>query len=323
MKTLHDIRQKIQPVLMQIENSRLEKLKATSKAKRLYAIPLVLVLTAPLAGLKIYFPLLALLPCLAFFIFMYIALAEVGPHKENYIRTFKERVFTTFVRSLCSNVEYVPDKYISGEKFSESQLFRGHNSVSGSDYFEGKTENGSAFKFSELEAEKITSDSDGRTIRKTIFEGVFFELSVPNRMISRVQVLPDKAESSLGGLGRLMQKSLGAFSQKAKMVYMKEHPEFEKEFVVYSKDAEEAYRVLTPAMIEAIYDLRYKWNKKLRVSFIGDKTYIALCSEHDYFHPDIHKSVLDDDLLGKFYDELALCLSVVEDMSIEHEGISP
>jgi len=28
-------------------------------------------------------------------------------------------------------------------------------------------------------------------------------------------------------------------------------------------------------------------------------------------------------LLGKFYDELALCLSVVEDMSIEHEGISP
>jgi len=321
MKTLHDIRQEIQPVLRQIEEYRLEKLEAISKAKKWYIIPSILALLALFSGLGMIVAMAIIFGVLAIVGFLLVAIFKVSPHKQGYISSFKEQVFSTFVQSLYPDTYYAPGNYLPSTIFSASQLFGGYDDYNGSDYFEGETENGCSFKFSEIKATSTTRDSDGDTRTSTVFNGVFFALSVPNRVSGRIQVLPDSAESSMGFLGKLVQKSLGSLFQGGSMVYMEEHPEFEKEFVVYSKDTEEAYRVLTPAMIQAIYDLRYKWNKKLRVSFIDNQIYVALSSTHNYFHPDIHKSVLDDNFLDEFYDELALCFAVVEDMSIEHEGI--
>jgi hypothetical protein len=320
MKNLHDIRQEIQPTLRQIEKHRIEKLEAISKAKKWYIIPVTLLILALLSGLGMLVPMAIIFGVLAIVGFLLVGIFKVSPHKKGYINSFKEEVFSTFVQSLYPDTYYAPGNYLPSTIFSASQLFGGYDSYDGSDYFEGKTENGCAFKFSEINATSTTRDSDGDSRTTTVFNGVFFVLSVPNRVTGRIQVLPDSAESSMGFLGKLVQKSLGSLFQGGTMVYMQEHPEFEKEFVVYSKDPEEAYRVLTPAMIQAIYDLRYKWNKKLRVSFIDNQIYVALSSTHDYFHPDINKSVLDDNFLDEFYDELALCFAVVEDMSIEHTG---
>lgn len=252
-----------------------------------------------------------------------ITVFKVLPHQSNYIANFKKEAFTSFTEALYPTIYYAPGNYLPRRLFDQSKLFRSYNKYIGEDYFEGKTESGHSFKFSELnvQSESTTTDDDGHTSTSTttVFSGLFFVLDVPNRVNGQIQILPDTAESTFGKVGKFLQKNVGAFFKRSTMVYMEGHPEFEKEFVVYGKDEEEVYRILTPNLLQAIYDLRYKWNIKLSISFIGHQMYIAMPTSKNFFHPDIKHSVLEDKLLQELYDELALCFSVVEDLSLEHE----
>jgi len=323
MKTLNDIRRQIGPCLQKMEQERQETLKKISKAKQWYILPTLLLLSA-IASLFLN----ALLSAgILFFVgivgFIIITVFKVAPPKNNYIVNFKKEAFSAFVGALYPSVYYAPGNYLPSSLFDRSQLLGSYDSYQGEDYFEGKTERGCSFKFSELKVTNTerTTDSDGstQTNTTTVFCGLFFVLNVPNRVDGRIQVLPDTAESAFGKVGKFFQKNLGAFFQRSTMVYMEGHPEFEKEFVVYSKDEEEVYRILSPNLLKAIYDLCYKWKTRLSISFIGHQMYVAVPTNKNFFQPDIKASVLEDKLLQELYDELALCFAVVEDLSLEHE----
>lgn len=323
MNKLKDIRRQIDPCLQKMEEERLNTLANIAKAKKWYSLPLLLLASAIVglfletflfAGLQFIFAIIG---------FIIVAVFKVGPYRNNYTATFKTEAFSTFIEALYPNVYYAPDNYLPSNLFDESKLCGCYNEYEGEDYFEGKTENGRSFKFSELKVvdEDTTTDSDGNTETNTtnVFTGLFFVLKVPNRVDGQIQVLPDKAESTFGKMGKFFQKNVGAFFKRSTMVYMEGHPEFEKEFVVYSKNEEEAYRILTPNLLQAIYDLRYKWQTQLSISFIGHKIYVAMPTEKDFFNPNINRSILEDKLLQELYDELALCFAVVEDLSLEHK----
>lgn len=324
MKTLNDIRRQIAPCLQKNEEERKSTLEKISKAKQLYVYPGLLLLLA-LVILILGIPILAgILFICAIIGSVIIAVFKVGPYRSNYIANFKKEVFSSFTEALYPHVYYAPGNYVPSRLFDQSELFGTYNIYTGEDYFEGKTESGHSFKFSELRVEHESTTTTGDddiddTTTVTVFAGLFFVLDVPNRVNGRIQVLPDTAESTFGKVGKFFQKNVGAFFKRSAMVYMKGHPEFEKEFVVYGKDEEEVYRILSPALLQAIYDLRYKWKTKLSISFIGRQMYIAMPTSKNFFQPDIKHSVLEDKLLQELYDELALCFAVVEDLSLEHE----
>lgn len=322
MKTINDIRRQIQPALQKIEHFRLEKLEAIAAARKWYIIPTIIVVIAVISIFTGMIPIAIILGIIGLVGYVLVAFLKVGPHETSYIASFKEEIFKAFVQGIYPNTYYAPANYLPSNLFASSRLFGGYDSYGGEDYFEGKTDSGSLFKFSELRVTDTEtyrdSDNNTQTRTTTIFDGMFFVLDVPNRVAGRVQVLPDMAESSFGFLGKFVQKNLGSFFQGAKMVYLEDHPEFEKAFVVYSQNEDEAYRILTPTLVQAIYDLRYKWNVTMRLSFIDNQIYVALSTSKNFFQPNIKKSVLEDDLLNELYDELALCFAVVEDLSEEN-----
>jgi hypothetical protein len=320
MKTLNDIRRQIDPCLQQIEEERQEALENIAKAKQWYILPMLL-LVAAIASLFLgQIPLVAGLLFAAIVGFVVVAVFKVTPHRTSYISNFKKEAFSVFIEALYPPIYYAPDNYLPSSLFDKSQLFGSYDNYKGEDYFEGKTESGCSFKFSELCVTDTTTDSDGDSQTTTVFDGLFFVLNVPDRVNGRIQVLPDTAESAFGKMGKFIQKNLGAFFKRSTMVYMEDHPEFEKEFVVYSEAEEEAYRILSPNLLQAIYDLRYKWKTRLSISFIGHQMYVAMPTNKNFFHPDIKQSILEDQLLQELYDELALCFAVVEDLSLEHES---
>ncbi len=319
MKSLNDIRREINPALQKIELLRKEKLQAISNAKKWYILPLIILLFALFSFLSGSLPLTIFCAVISFISFFLVYLFKISPHKTEFIHSFKHQVFSSFVSSIYPNSYYAPDNYLPSSIFSSSQLFGSYDSYSGEDYFEGETESGCAFKFSELRVTDTTTDSDGDSTTSTVFDGIFFILDVPQRVSGRIQVIPDSAESSFGTFGKFIQKTMGSLFQGGELVYFEEHPEFEKEFVVYSKDEEEARRLLSPVLIKAIYDLKIKWNKRLRLSFINNQIFIALSTGNNFFQPDIKKSLMKDNTLHELYDELSLCFSVVEDLSIEHD----
>ena len=225
MKSLNDIRREIQPVLQRIESLRIEKLDAIAQAKKWYWIPSLCLIGALLSGMIMLIPIAIILLIVAIVGFILVNVYKIAPHKREYISGFKQDIFSTFVQSLYPDTYYAPANYMPSNLFSASQLFGGYDSYGGEDYFEGTTDNNCSFKFSELRVTETTRDSDGDSRTTTIFDGIFFVLSVPNRVSGRVQVLPDSAESTFGALGKMMQKSLGSLFQGGKMVYMEEHPE--------------------------------------------------------------------------------------------------
>ncbi|MCH2023159.1 MAG: DUF3137 domain-containing protein [Saprospiraceae bacterium] len=321
MKSINDISRQIQPTLESVEKFRLDKLEAISQATKLYYVPFFMVITSFVLYFFNMIPYAVLLGIIGLIGIVLVYMLKIRPLTNGYTQHFKREVFTSFVNALYPNTTYIPDDCVPDSLFKMSRLYSSYNKYNGEDYFEGKTTNGCNFKFSELNVLDTSTytDSDGnsKTRTTTIFDGLFFVLTVPVKVRGFIQVLPDFAQSNFGSIGKYIQKSLGSMFHEGNMVYLEDYPEFEKEFVVYSQNEEEAFRILTSELIQSIYDLRFKWNKKLRLSFVDNEIYLALATYRDFFNPDIYQSVLQSTLLHELYNELALCFSVVENLSVK------
>ncbi len=125
-------------------------------------------------------------------------------------------------------------------------------------------------------------------------------------------VLPDTAEKIFGFLGKKMQ----SWNFTRDEVVHVENAEFEKEFVVYSNDQVEARYILSISMLQRILDLKKKYNTNIYLSFINSKVFVAIQHNNNLFEPAFKESITNTDYIRKFYTELASCLSIVDDLSL-------
>jgi hypothetical protein len=322
MKSLSDIRGHIDPALQQIESFRIEKLNSISKARGWYLVPISIVIFGFVSlQLDSHFPyrvqfITVFCFFIAFILFFLVYIFKVAPHRAQFIASFKHDVFSAFVLHLYPGSYYAPDNYLPSIIFKSSKLFSSFDSYKGEDYFEGTTNAKTSFKFSELKVSDSYSDSDGNQQNQLVFSGLFLVLDIPIKVVNPIFVLPDTAEKLTGTAGKFLQRTFGTFFRgNQKLVYFNEYPDFEKEFVVYSKDESIAKEILGPGLIEALCKIKSTWNKKVRVSLIDNHLYVAIDTKHDLFHPNIKKSLLQDEVINELYEELALCFSIVEDIS--------
>lgn len=313
---LQEIRQKIMPTLQEVEQVRIEQLQAVNNTNKFYLLtllPLSIGIFAATAGM---IPGLIISAVIAIMIVAAVYYSQ-SQKKKVFTQAFKHKVMKSFVQSIYPAAKFAPNQKVSSSLFKQSTLFSGYSTYRGEDYFIGQTENGQNFEFSELNVTSTSSDGDGGSKTTTVFKGIFFVLDAPFSLGTneQIRVLPDSAEKSLGKLGKFFQSKLGGLFSGAKMVYMEEHPEFEEDYVVYAKDKEAAYKILTPNMIGAIYNLKYSWKKTARISFIGDKIFIACNRNTNFFETSIQTSVLGQHSLNKLYNELSLCFTLLEDFS--------
>ncbi|MPN21002.1 hypothetical protein SDC9_168381 [bioreactor metagenome] len=138
-------------------------------------------------------------------------------------------------------------------------------------------------KFSELKAEAERHSSKGGTYWETVFRGIFFIGDFQKNFKTNTYVLPDKTE-------RLFGRTFAGFFQRfdnlgwgrGDMVRM-EDPEFEKRFVVFSKDQIEARYILSPDLMRAMCTMRDKYSGKIGFAFLKSSVYIAIPSGVDRF----------------------------------------
>ncbi|BDS10329.1 DUF3137 domain-containing protein [Aureispira anguillae] len=321
MKSLNDIRRQITPALHSVEQFRTDQLETIRREKQWFVLPIIIFCAALWATFLGYILLVVMLVVSGFLVFVWIGIFKIEPQRLTYVNHFKMEAFSAFVKMLYPNTYYAPSNYLPSVLFSKSKLFGSYTSYSGKDYFEGQTDNACSFKFSELDVTNVHSDTKNELGNTTtiLFKGMFFVLDVSHYMNGYTQILPTSTEHNLEGIEHFIPKKIGDFFKREAMIDMEEHPEFGEEFVVYSKDEKEAFRILTPNLLKAIYDLRYKWKASLSISFIERQIYIALPHNKNLFYPDIRRSILKDTALEEIYDELGLCFAVIEDLSQEHQ----
>ncbi|NDW18592.1 DUF3137 domain-containing protein [Dysgonomonas sp. 216] len=254
----------------------------------------------------------------------YLALCIIFPvlyfFWVNPLKTTMENDFNTEVAPLITSEFLVRSKfnmsgYINTDEYYNSDLYRTlADKYSGSNFISGIM--GDTFlQFSKLHSQYKTETRDKNGNRKTtwhtIFEGVFLIADSNKHFAGETFILPDTAERMFGGIGRWIQEKFGT-KQRGELVYM-EDPVFEKKFVVYATDPVEARYLLTPTMQQCFVDLVNTFgDKRVRSSFIDGKLYIAISGNFDLFAFKMNKSMVQEDTIRYYVNNLIHILSVVE-----------
>ena len=237
---------------------------------------------------------------------------------KQYKTEFKQKVITAIVNFFDSNLQYDPRGRVSESQFVQSGLFntspdryRGEDRVFG---ILDKTR----IEFSEVHAEyqsqSVDSDGSTHTSWHTIFKGLFFVGDFNKQIKGTTVVLPDVAERLFGGVGKFLQ-NIQKIGRHPELITL-EDPAFEKYFVVYGDDQNEARYILTPNLMERIVSFRERTGQKLRLSFCGENVYVAIPSNHDMFEARVFRTLWSKTLIKSYVDDMAMALGVVEELNL-------
>jgi len=249
------------------------------------------------------------IPLLAVLIFIWIAYFIVRKIiKSSYKPEFKKNIIAPTVKFIDDALEYEPHRYINETDFIRSHLFTvSHDTYLGDDYVSGKTGH-TSIEFSEI----YSAFNYGRGGTYVAFKGLFFLADFNKNFIGRTIVLPDKAEKILGRLGRKFQKKQRSWGQRVDL----ENIVFEKHFVVYSDDQVIARYILSPNLMDRIVKFVETAKRKMYLSFIDSKVYIAIPYRYDQFEPRLFNNLLDFNLLRSYFEQLQLLTGVIEDLNL-------
>ncbi|MHC4362545.1 MAG: DUF3137 domain-containing protein [Planctomycetota bacterium] len=236
-------------------------------------------------------------------------IAHLG--SKGYVREFKATVIRKIVKFLDENLDYIPHRCVPKSTFMGSQIFKTRpNRYNGDDYVSGKI-GATRIEFSELHAEYESGSGKNRS-RRTVFKGLFFIADFNKHFTCQTIVLPDTAENLFGSFGKLFQSWNILRGQLIKL----EDPEFERNFVVYGNDQIQARYILSTSLMERIVDFKRKTNRRIYLSFVGSKVFVAISFTKDLFEPRLFQTILDFGLIQEYFEDLQLAVGTVEDLNL-------
>lgn len=230
---------------------------------------------------------------------------------------FKDVVVGNLVRALYPSFEYHSTQYISESVYAESGLFpRKYDKYQGDDLVVGKV-GSTDLAFSELHTQYKSEsvDSKGRRNTKwvTIFRGIFFHADFHKEFQGATYVLPDRAESFFGKwIGQGIQS---VFSRHGEIVKL-ENPEFEKRFVTYSKDQQEARYLLSPSLMEKVLLLRGALGVELSLAFVRGRIFVAISTRRSHFEPRWWGKVVSLKEIAAMRDLIDSVIGIVDQLNL-------
>ena len=234
--------------------------------------------------------------------------------KKKYRVRFKNEVVSEIIKAIDPSWKYDANQCISNHEYNQSDIFRQSlDRYSGDDFISG-TMDKTDFRCSELHTQykTVSTDKDGNKTETwhTVFKGLFFHADFNKEIKGKTYIEPDTAERLLGKFGQGLQKS-----QKGKLVKL-ENPEFEKIFAVYATDQIEARYILTPTIMEALVSIYKKYKRKMYLSFIGSRVYVAMSFKQDLFEPKIFKSGVRFNDVEFMYNLFLMNATIIQELNL-------
>ncbi|HVI44294.1 MAG TPA: DUF3137 domain-containing protein [Chitinophaga sp.] len=232
---------------------------------------------------------------------------------KDYQQDFKNRVVRRIIAFINPEYTYQPLNYASYEEFTENGLFsRKDYRITGNDQVFGKTGEMN-FQFCDLKVTHMPLVTLRGQDADVVFEGSYFiaqfprYFSTPVYVISRVSMSENLFASPNANEGYIETWSLG------KKV-LPSDAAFNKAFMVYAKDVEEAQQLLTPVLLQKIAALQERSQAKLFISFYSNRIYIGISHGRDYFEAGLDESLNNQQLLKDYYLDFLTQLQMVEDL---------
>jgi len=295
------------PELQVLELDRLRIIKKLQKAALIlacFAFILFILLQ------RVMSPLQASLVCAmgGFLIYMFIYRHECS----GYAFLFKDQVIEKIIHFVDDSLMYHKNEAVLESEYQSSELFlESYDRFSGSDLVRGTIE-GVNVHFCVLHVEKKECDKEDKEQWNDIFKGIFFVAEFNKAFHSKVVVLPDMAEKTLGVLGTWFQ---GMNFSRGTLIKL-DHVAFEKRFVVYGTDPIESRYILSLSLMEKIVEFHDKIDKRISLSFINSKIYIAIPYTKSLFEPILSRSLLEFSYIKEYFEILNTMLGIVEELKL-------
>jgi hypothetical protein len=229
---------------------------------------------------------------------------------REYRSAFKMSVMDKFVKFLDPNLQYDLFGFVQGGVYSMANLFRQQaERYSGSDLVKGRLGD-IPVEFSQVHSEYYTKQ--GKSHRwVTIFKGLFFAADCNKNFSGQTIVLPDTAQNLLGKLGQKLQSLMPPIGQLVKF----DDAEFEKYFVVYSENENQARITLSPSLMQRAVEFRKKNRSSLRLSFAGSQVFVALSCRQNFCAPSLFGPIVNFAKLDQYLEYISFAVSVVEEVN--------
>ncbi len=311
MKTLDDLKRFYETTLPAdlnvLENKRRAILRKLTCIGAGIAILAVIFLFASGLASGSFLPAMMVPVVIAVVIFAFVAhLLNKG-----YVIEFKSAIIRKIVRFIDENLSYYPDRRIPRSTFMASEIFKTRpNRYKGDDYVAGKV-GATQIEFSELHAVYESGTGKNKS-RRTVFKGLFFNADFNKHFTCRVVVLPDTAEKLFGGFGKILQ----SWNLTRDRLIKLEDPEFERHFAVYGNDQIQARYILSTSLMARILDFKRKTNRKIYLSFVGSRVFVAVSYTRNLFEPRLFRTILDFELVREYFEDLQLAIGIVDDLNL-------
>lgn len=249
---------------------------------------------------------IAIVPALIYYFF------KRKPIKDD----FKNLIVAKIVKYIDESLEYNHFGYILKQVFRNSLLFRNRiDRYNGDDFVKGKIGK-TDIEFSEIHAEYKTTtrtkNGGTKTTWHTIFRGFFIIADFHKDFQDKTLILPNDIPSIFGSLGKALQKWSAPVGKIVKL----EDVEFAKYFVVYSEDQVEARYLISTAMMQRILNYRKRWDKRIHISLVNSKLYLAISMNKNLFEPTTFKSLLGVENYQEMLEYMSLVIDVVEELNL-------
>ena len=251
-------------------------------------------------------PLLSLLLLIG--VFFYIG--YLGYRIQLFRNKFKPNIVNLLLDFIddgpnYGTLKYDPKAFIPKEEFLASGIFAtGAPEYRGEDQISGKIGE-LDFKLCELNVREF---SRVRNRLNYIFRGVFLYATFRHKMKGEIVVLPKEFKQYLS-------RSLKAISRRGATEVDKKHLEenFEEYFMTYATKDANLSQGLNRDLQKVILDYRLRTGKKIYISFLRQKIYIAITEPKDLLEPRILRSNVSFELVQEFFEDIQTLLGIVED----------
>ena len=308
LETLYNT--ELKPRLSELDNKRTHIIGQIKRYVLYSIIPLVIAILISIM-IQLPYPIVIVV-----IFFVVLSIVKINPLWKEYHKEFKEQVIKQIIKFINESLSYSPSNSISKNEFTKCGIFRTHiDRYRGDDYVEG-TLASTHVEFSEVHAEYKTQTRDSKGRRRThwhtIFKGLLFSADFNKEFNVKTYVLTDTAEKMFGFLGEKFQKMNKSRGELVKL----EHPEFESEFVVYSGDQIESRYLLSPSLMERILSFKKETKKKIQLSFVSSRLYVAIPYAKDLFEPKLFGDIVDFKHIQEYYNDLNLVINLVETLNL-------
>ena len=319
MSSIADFRQQLKVSVEDVEHYRLDLIKKVELSKYLFLIPILLCVIGTVFTFFNDFAISLLFFFVGIIIYLMIVFLIVNRIKIDYAKVYKEKIFSSFFSMHFPEFTFDHQDMIAEDDFKASELFGSYGLYQGEDLILGICKNRIQYQMSELEIYHENNDKKTKTRTNThpnaVFIGLFFVMDLPFELNGRLKIYPNNTENSLDKDPSLVLQDKTIFFKNNSAVHLDKYPDFDRGFNIYMDQALQKKEIFSDKLLELICNVRFKWDANIKISFKGKKLYVALPLDKDLFDPNIHHSLLNNNLLNKFNDELSLCLTLAEDIS--------